>query len=316
MNRGTFKRSQKAREDFKWGLIFISPWIVGFLTFYLIPIIASFGFTLFNFNLSNPAETGFIGLGNWKRLLVDDPEVLASIIKVSKFGLITLPISLGVALSLAILLNSRHLFATNIFRTLFYMPTMIPLASTVIIFWGFLNGYTGWLDLFLEKVLGMKAIGIEGLLWLDKSSLIYYSYTMIGLWGLGNTVLILLAGLQNVPTELYEAAVVDGAGWWSRLFRITLPMISPVIFYNLVIAAISLMQYFLVPYMLVGTANFPGYPDGATNFTMVYFYKQAFTFFNMGYGAAIAWVIFLIALSLTVILFATAKYWVYYAGEK
>jgi multiple sugar transport system permease protein len=316
MKQGIFKQSRKAHEDFKWGLIFISPWIIGFLTFNLLPMIASFGFSLFNFNLSNPAETGFIGFGNWKRMLVGDPEVLASVIKIFKFGLITLPIGMGVALSLAIMLNSRHLFATNIFRTLFYMPTMIPLAATTLVWWGFLNGYTGWLNLFLEKVLGIKAIGIEGILWLDKPYLIYYAYTMIGLWGIGNTILILLAGLQNVPTELYEAAFVDGAGWWSRLFRITLPMISPVIFYNLVIGTITLMQYFLVPYMLVGTTNFPGYPEGSTNFIMVYFYKQAFTFFNMGYGAAIAWVIFLIALGLTAALFATAKYWVYYAGEK
>jgi multiple sugar transport system permease protein len=196
------------------------------------------------------------------------------------------------------------------------MPTIIPFIATVLIWNGVLNEYTGWVNLFLENVLRIKAIGDQGILWLKKPSLIYYAYTMIGLWSLGNTILILLAGLQNIPTELYEAAVVDGAGWWNRLFRITLPMLSPVIFYNLTIGTIVLMQYFLVPYVLTGSGLYPGFPEGSTNFVMVYFYKQAFMFFNMGYGAAIAWVIFLISMALTILLFGTAKYWVYYAGEK
>jgi multiple sugar transport system permease protein len=316
-NKRKLKRSRLVYQESKWGFIFISPWIVGFVIFYVIPMLASFGFSLFKFNLLTPDERQFSGLENWKRMVVDDPEVLASVVKIFKFGLITLPISMGVALFLAILLNSQHLFEKAVFRTLFYMPTVIPLVATVLIWNGVLNEYTGWLNLLLEYGLGIKAVGEKGIRWLHEPSLIYFAYSMINLWGIGNTLLILLAGLQNIPTELYEASFVDGAGWWRRLVHITLPMLSPVIFYNLVIGMIILMQYFLVPYTLApGTTAYPGYPQGSTNFIMVYFYKQAFTFFNMGYGAAIAWVLFLIALIFTLILFGTAKYWVYYAGEK
>jgi multiple sugar transport system permease protein len=319
LNQKGLKRSKLARQEAKWGFIFISPWIIGFLVFYLIPMVASLGFSLFNFNPIMPDQTSFAGLANWKRMVVEDSEVFWSVVKIFKFGAITLPISLGAALFLAILLNSRHLFATNIFRTLFYMPTMIPLVASVLIWRGVLDD-TGWINLFLEQVLGIHALGTSGIRWLHNPSIIYFTYAIIGLWAIGNAMLIMLAGLQKVPTELYEAALVDGAGWWSRLFRITLPMISPVLFYNLVIGMIVLMQYFLVPYILVnpnaGAAAYPGYPEGATNFIMVYFYLQSFSFFNMGYGAAIAWVMFLIVLILTLILFGTAKYWVYYGGEK
>jgi multiple sugar transport system permease protein len=387
MNRKGRKRSTLAREEAKWGLIFISPWIVGFLAFYLIPMVASFAFSLYKINLGDQSAVAkvlltqksfkqlrtegipdtsltklerlkdqefqtkdeflaaieehvgselsttdktafwdyatkkyFVGLENWKRLLFKDEEIWPSVRKIFHFGLITMPVGLGFALFLAILLNSKHLFAMNIFRTLFYMPIMIPLVATVLIWRGVLDENTGWIDMFLERVLGLNALGSDGIRWLHDPNLIYFTYAMIGLWAIGNAMLIFLAGLQQVPTELYEAAYVDGAGWWSRLWRITLPMISPVFFYNLVIGLIVLLQYFLVPYVLVnpnaGAAAYPGYPQGATRFIMVYFYLQSFSFFKMGYGAAIAWVMFMIALILTILLFSTAKYWVYYAGEK
>ena len=262
----------------------------------------------------------FVGLQNWKQLLFNDEEIWPSVIKTFKFGIIIVPISLFSALFLAIMLNSKHLFAANVFRTLFYMPIMIPVVAAVLLWRGVLDENTGWFNVILQNVFGMKALGGEGIRWLHNPDLIYYTYTMIGIWAIGNTMLIFLAGLQQVPTELYEASYVDGAGWWRRLFHITLPMISPVFFYNLVVGLIVLIQYFLVPYILVnpnaGAAAYPGYPDGKTNFMMVYFYLQSFSFFKMGYGAAIAWVMFVIALVITVTMFGTAKYWVYYAGEK
>jgi multiple sugar transport system permease protein len=136
---------------------------------------------------------------------------------------------------------------------------------------------------------------------------------MFGLWGVGNAMIIFLAGLQGVPTELYEAAQIDGAGWFRRLFSITIPLITPVIFYQLVLGVIYSLQYFLAPFVLnQGT----GFPEGKTRFFMVYFYKQSFTFFNMGYGATLAWLMFIIALVLTIVLFGTARYWVYYASEE
>lgn len=307
------------KEEAKWGLIFISPWVIGFLIFYLIPMIASFGFSLYDFNLANPDQAKFVGFDNWKRFFFEDSEAMPAIIKTFKFGIISVPIGLISALFLAMLLNSEHLFGKNIFRTLFYMPTMIPLVAGVLLWRGVLDDF-GWVNQLLQTYLGIKAVGVQGVRWLHNPQIIYFTYALIGLWGIGNTVLIFLAGLQQVPTELYEASYVDGAGWWSRLFNITLPMISPVIFYNTVVGIIVLMQYFLVPYILVspnaGASAYPGYPEGATNFIMVYFYLQGFSFFNMGYGATIAWIMFLVGLILTVGLFSTARYWVYYAGDK
>jgi multiple sugar transport system permease protein len=142
---------------------------------------------------------------------------------------------------------------------------------------------------------------------------VYYAYTMFGLWGVGNAMIIFLAGLQGVPTELYEAAEIDGASWFRRLFRITIPMITSVIFYQLVLGIIGSLQYFLAPFVLnQGT----GFPQGMTRFYMVYFYKQSFSFFNMGYGATLAWLMFIVSLIMTIVLFGTAKYWVYYAQEE
>jgi multiple sugar transport system permease protein len=197
-------------------------------------------------------------------------------------------------------------------RTLFYAPMMIPGVAATLIWSGILNEHTGWFNLVLENVFGLKAVGVEGIRWLNDPRLIYYTYTLMGLWGIGNAMIIMLAGLQGVPTELYEAAEIDGASYWQRLVRITLPMISPVIFYNLIIGVIGLMQYFLVPFVLNGG---DGSPQGTTRFIAVWFYKQSFSFFNMGYGATIAWLIFMVALGLTVLLFGSARFWVYYATE-
>lgn len=306
------KSMNTANFEAKWGLIFISPWIVGFLIFFLVPIIASFLFSLYDFNLANPEEAHYIGITNWKRALLNDPEVPASFGKTFIFAAISLPIGMIFSLFLAILLNSADVLGKNLYRTLFYLPTMIPTVASVLIWAGVLNERTGWINLFLQNVLGINAIGSEGIQWLDDPSIIYFTYTMLGIWGIGNTMLITLAGLQNVPTSLYEAAKIDGAGWWRRLFNITLPMISPVVFYNLVLGVIGLMQYFLPAFVMNGGT---GAPDGKTRFIMVYFYKQAFSYFNMGYGATLAWLIFAAGLVLAGLIFASAKQWVYYAGE-
>jgi multiple sugar transport system permease protein len=302
-----------ALYEAKWGLIFISPWLLGFILFFLFPMIASFTFSLYDFNLATPDEAQFVGIANWKRALFDDPEVMASFLVTFKFAAISLPIGMIYSFFVAILLNSPGLFGKNVFRTLFYMPSIIPFVASVIIWAGVLNEYTGWLNLLLENVFGIPATGADGIRWLSNPSIIYFTYTMLGIWGLGNTILITLAGLQNVPTSLYEAAEIDGANWWQKMIHITIPMISPVIFYNLVLGVIGLMQYFLQPYVMNG-GN--GFPDGTTRFIMIYFYRQSFNFFNMGYGATLAWMIFAVGLILAGALFGSARYWVYYASEE
>ncbi len=305
------KMSIAQRREAKWGLFFISPWLIGFLIFYLVPMIASLIFSMFNFTLGSPDDAQFVGFANWHRMLFEDPNTWTSLGITFKFALISFPIGMILAFALAVLLNSEHLIGRNFFRTLFYAPTMVPLIAAILIWSQVLNPSTGWLNRIIE-IFGIPATGTSALRWLDSPNLIYISYTFIGLWGIGNTMLIYLASLQGVPTELYEASEIDGASWWKRLWNITIPMITPVIFYNLILSIVGLLQYFIVPFVLNQGS---GYPEGTTRFFMVNFYKQAFTFQNMGYGAALAWLMFIIALIITVFLFATARYWVYYAGE-
>lgn len=307
------KASPLQKREARWGLLFLSPWIVGFLGLYLFPMVASFIFSLLDFNPAVPEQARFIGLVNWQRALFADEEVRLSFLRTLHFAAISLPAALAFALFLAILLNSRNLLGVRLFRTLFYMPAMIPTVATVIIWNGVLNEHTGWINVLIERLTGIRAVGTEGLRWLADPKLVYYAYTMFGLWGIGPAMVIFLAGLQGVPTELYEAAEIDGAGWLQRLVRITIPMMTPVIFYQLVLGVIGALQTFLAPFVL---NNGTGFPEGKTRFYMIYFYKQSFTFFNMGYGAALAWLMLIVALILTIVLFGTSRYWVYYAGEE
>ena len=301
-NSGGIQRWEK-----KWGLIFIAPWLIGFTLFYLGPMIVSFIFSFLDYNLIQPDATRFVMADNWKRAFVDDPIVLKSIAHILEYTLISLPISFCFSLFIAVLLNNQYIIGKKLFRALFYLPSMVPFVATVLIWQGIMNEQTGWLNLILGQM------GIKGIRWLASTKWIYISYTLIGLWGCGNTILIFLAGLQGVPQELYEAAMIDGANSWQRLKAVTIPMMTPVIFYNILISVIGLMQFFLTPMVL---NNGSGFPNGMTNFPMVYFYRQAFSYFNMGYGAVIAWVIFFIGMLFTVVLFGTSNRWVFYAGEK
>lgn len=307
------KLSKLEKKEIRWGLFFISPWIIGFLLFYLLPMLASFGFSLYDFNPAVPDQARFVGFANWQRALFQDAEVWLSLRRTLHFAAISLPISLLFALFLAILLNSEHVLGKSVYRTLFYMPTMIPLVATVLIWNGVLNEQTGWINVIIERLTGIRATGTQGLRWLADPNLVYYAYTMFGLWGVGNAMIIFLAGLQGVPTELYEAAQIDGANWFQRLIFITIPLITPVIFYQLVLGVIGSLQYFLAPFVLNGGT---GFPEGMTRFFMVYFYKQSFSFFSMGYGATLAWLMLIIAMIITVVLFGTSRLWVFYAGEE
>jgi len=287
-----------------WGWIFLSPWIIGFLAFTAIPILASFVFTFTDFNLGNP-EVNFVGLQNWQRLFTD-PDARKALDVTIRFAVIAVPIGLLVPLLMASLLNSKALAGKRIWRTLFYLPYMVPAISGIFIWQSFLNGQTGWLNRML-RIIGIA----DPPNWLQDERYMLGAFVLMGTWGAGNAMLTMLATMQGVPTELYEAADVDGAGPFVKWSRITLPMISPVIFYNLVLSTIGLMQYFVVPYVVTRTTGGPS--KGAYFFNM-HLYKTAFTFFDMGYGATLAWVIFIIALVLTILLFVTSRRWVYYAG--
>ena len=300
----SLSRSTLHRQRMTWGWIFISPWIIGFLVFILLPMIASLVFTFLDFSLNHPDDIQFVGLKNYQNLLTD-PGVSTSLRVTLFFMGISLPISIVLPILLATLLNSEHLWGKAIFRTLFYMPFIVPLVSVVAIWNGFLNTHSGWMNRLLET------LGIFGPDWLNSTAWIYPSLLLMGVWGIGNAMLITLAGLQGVPTELYEAAKVDGANAFTRFRIITLPMISPVIFYNLVLTTIGLFRYFDIPYMLKGGNGNPG---NSTLFYNIHFFKTMFTFQDMGYGATLAWFLFLISMIATVALFYSARYWVYYAG--
>ena len=294
-----------ARREALWGYLFISPWIIGFLFLTLAPVIATFVFTFLNLRLNQQAPVRFVGLENYQALL-EDPRAWEAMGVTLRFALIALPVGLVLPFALAMLLNSKSLRGSRFFQAMFFMPYIIPFVAALFAWGSMLNPEQGWLNGMLEW------FGINGPDWLNDPSWIYPGLVVVGLWGIGSAIIINLAGLQNVPTELYDAAEVDGAGFWGRLRHVTVPMMSPVIFYSLVLGLVGVMQYFLVPLVLnSGT----GRPAGTTYFANIYIYNTFFSFGNMSYGATLAWLLFVVILALTLLLFWSARFWVYYAGE-
>lgn len=305
-----------ARRELKQGLVFIAPWIIGFLAFTLLPLIAAFLFTFMDLKITSGilSKPNFVGLANYK-FLFKDGQVWTSpgaLWVTFRYGLIALPIGILAPLGLALLMNNKNLKGSMLFRSLFYMPYIVPFIAAVFLWRGMLNPETGWINRTLLS-LGVAKDHLPG--WAnstDPFTGVYPAYVIMGIWGIGNAMLIMLAGLQGVPTELYDAAKVDGANSWQSFWNVTFPMISPVIFYNLTLSIVELFQYFLVP-LVVNQGT--GEPGGATMFYNLYLYKTFFVFQNMSYGATLAWFLFLIILLVTIVLFSTARYWVYYAAE-
>ena len=299
--------SALARREAMWGYLFLLPWIIGFLAFTLIPMLATLGFSFTNINLAQERPLSFVGFSNYQRLTTD-PQAWSSLAVTFRYAAIALPVGVILPFAVALLLNSRFLRGSSAFRVLFFLPYVVPFVAGVLIWQGMLNAETGWVNGFLQ------AIGIENPPnWLNDTGTVYPALVMIGIWGIGAGIIVNLAGLQGIPTELYDAANIDGAGWWSTLRHITLPMVSPVIFYTLILGVVEVLQYFLVPLVI---NNGTGDPAGSTLFFNLYLYKQFFTFQNMSYGATLAWLLFVVTLAITLVLFATARRWVYYAGER
>ncbi len=298
------RMSNREREQMKWGLFFISPWLIGFLVFTLIPVVATLILAFTDYNPVQPDMVQLIGLKNFSTMLTD-AKVWTSLGVTVKYAVLAIPITFGFGMLLATLVNSKNLKVSEGFRTLFYMPAMIPIVAGGVIWAGVANTQTGWINL------GLGAVGLPTPDWLNSTTWIYPLLVLIGLWGTGNLMLTLMAGMQGVPSEIYEAAVIDGANGWQRFVNITVPMISPVIFYNLTLMLIGAFKYFDLAYVL---KNGTGGPQDATLFYALNFYKNSFEYNLMGYGSALAWVLFLIVLALTAILFSTSGRWVYYAG--
>ena len=296
------------RRQLSWGLFFLLPWIIGLLAFQLLPIIFTVFLSFTDYKANSefaPGNFNFAGLDNYQRLL-SDPIALPSMGVTLKFALIGIPLGLIVPLLFALLVNSKGLAGSNFFRTLFFLPSVIPVVAGAIVFRGVLNAQSGWIDLAL-KWLGSE----EPPRWLTDPSWAGPALNLLGIWAVGNAMIILLAGLQGVPTELYEASIMDGANGLQRFFRITIPMISPIIFYNITLGVIGAFQYF-VPALLIGGTN--GDPQGSLLFFPLHFYREAFVFGEMGYGSVLAVVIFVITLSATGLLFFVGQRFVFYAG--
>ena len=287
-----------------WGYVFIGPWLIGLVLFIAGPMIAAFVMSLTDFNLVHPETTKFVGLDNYIRLTTDS-TITQALVATLKFALLAIPVTMGASLGFALLLNHPRMPAKGPLRALVYMPIMIPLVASTLVWIGFLNTETGWLN----QILG--AIGLAQPDWINSETWIYPALTMIGLWAIGNFMIINIAGLQTVPTELYEAARIDGANGWQSLRRITIPLLSPVLFYNLVIILIGTFQYFTQAYVMT---NGRGDPNNATLFINLVLFREGFVFNHMGYAAAIAWLLFVIVLVLTILLFGFARQRVYYAG--
>jgi multiple sugar transport system permease protein len=300
-NRGLGRASR--REAF-WGLAFVAPWIIGFLLFTIGPLIASLVLSLTDFDLVRPEAVRFVGLDNYSRM-AGDPLVIQGLVVTARFAIIAIPVTMIASLGVALLVNSPRLIGRTVFRTLFYMPIQIPLVASTLVWIGFLNTETGWLNGLL------RLAGLDGPDWLNNATWVYPALTLIGLWGIGNFMLINLAGLQSVPTELYEAARIDGAGPWSMFRRITIPLMSPILLYNLVISLITTFQYFTQAYVLT---NGRGDPNNATLFINLDLFREAFVNNHMGYASAIGWLLFTIVLAMTLVLFVIARRRVYYAG--
>jgi multiple sugar transport system permease protein len=280
------------------GLAFVSPWLVGFGLFTLIPIALSFYYSLCEYSLLQ--KPVFTGASNYQKLM-NDPVFWKVLKNTGYYAVLALPLGLLIALSLALLLNAR-IRGQSVYRTLIFLPSLVPAVAAAMI----------WLWLFNAKLglinYALRSIGVHdppG--WLTDVNWALPALVLMSFWGVGNTVVIFLAGLQDVPRELYEAAELDGASRRQSLWHVTLPSISPVIFFNLIVGVIATLQVFTLPFIMT-----QGGPARATYFYTMYLYDNAFQYLKMGYASAMAWIQLLIVLALTALAFWSSRRWVHY----
>ncbi len=296
-------RSSKARvrRNRLWGWLFISPWIVGFLAFTLYPFIASLYYSFTNYDILSAPQ--WVGLQNYQYML-QDGLFWQSLGNTLYYTIVFVPVSTVVAIAIAMLLNMK-IRGQTIYRTLFYLPSVVPLvASSVLWLWLF-NPSFGFIDAFL-RAMNLPAPG-----WLYSDAWVKPSLILMSLWGIGQPIVIYLAGLQGVPQELYEAALLEGANAWQRIRSVTLPMISPVILFNVILGMIGSFQYFTQAYVMT-----QGGPDNSSLFFALYLYQNAFQYLHLGYASAMAWLLFVLILVATLLVFRSSARWVYYGNEQ
>jgi multiple sugar transport system permease protein len=287
----------------RWtALAFISPWIIGFLVFTLYPVLASLYYSFCDYDvLSRPI---WVGLLNYQDMATDH-VYWQSLGNTLLFSLISLPLGLSVALAFALLLN-QPVRGRGVFRAIYYLPSLVPAVASATVWLWILNGRHGLLNR------GLMALGLDNPpQWLNDPQWTKPALALMAIWGCGNTVVIFLAGLQGVPRTLLEAATIDGASAWRRLWHVTLPFISPVIYFNLIIGVIGSLQVFVSAFVMLTN----GGPDRSALFYAVYLYQNAFEFRQMGYACAMAWILFLLTVALTWLASRSARGFVHYQGE-
>ncbi len=295
------RRSNHKAKQYLTGYLFVSPWLIGFLAFTVWPFFQSIYLSFTRYNIVSPAK--WVGTANYRMLLTQDELFWKSAWVTIKFAIISVPLAIIVGIALALLLNI-NVKGITVFRTIFYLPSIVPTVATSVLFIWILNPNIGLVNRVLEL------FGIKGPAWLNTSPWAFYSLVLMSLWGVGGSMIIYLAGLKDIPVHLYEAATIDGANALRKMRHITLPMMTPVIFFNLVMGIIGAFQYFTQAFVIAPN----GGPQDSTYFYSLYLYNRAWKYLDMGYASAMAWMLFLIVIVLTGLVFRTQKKWVHYGG--
>jgi multiple sugar transport system permease protein len=296
------KLSRKTDTENLVGYLFISPWLIGFFAFTLIPIAMSlyYAFTDYNFI----SEARWIGFDNFERMFTADRRYWNSVRATLTFVFTGVPLRLALALLVAIVLNKKHR-GISAYRALFYLPSLIGSSVAIGLVWRRFFGSNG----AVESLLSLFGIEFQYSL-LGNPATAIWTIILLVIWQFGSSMLIFLAGLKNIPVSFYEAAVVDGANAWSKFIRITLPLLSPVIFFNLIMQTINGFRIFTESYVVT-----EGGPLDSTLFYSIYLYQRGFRFFDMGYASAMAWILLAVTALFTVLIFRSSNSWVHYESK-
>lgn len=291
---------KRMRMQKVWFFVFISPWLIGFLTFTVGPMIYSFMMSFTDWDMFS--QMNFVGLDNYKTLLTDDEVFIKAIKNTFQYTLISVPLNLLLSLGMAYLL-SFHIKGMRLFRTVYYLPSIVPAVASTILFTRILAT-----EGILNKFLGI--FGVTGPSWLLSKDYVLWSFVFLALWGVGGTMVLMLSAINSVGEEMYESALLDGASRFQMFRLITIPQISPILFFNLITGIIGSLQTFTQVYMMTG-----GGPDNASEMIVPYLYRNAFSYYRMGYSSAMAWILFSIVMVLSIIVLRSSSMWVFYEEE-
>ncbi|MBC5850428.1 carbohydrate ABC transporter permease [Vibrio metschnikovii] len=289
-------------ESRKLGLAYLSPYIIGLIVFTAFPFVSSFLMSFTDYDLMTAPK--FVGIENYRYMLSEDDLFWKSMSVTFLYVFLTIPVKLAFALFIAFILNFK-LKGIGFFRTAYYIPSILGSSIAIAVLWRALFAIDGVLNGMLDF------IGIDPINWLGEPAFALFSITLLRAWQFGSAMVIFLAALQNVPQSQYEAAMIDGASKWQMFLKVTVPLITPVIFFNFIMQTTQAFQEFTAPYVVTG-----GGPMKSTYLISLYIYETAFKFFDMGYGSALAWSLFIVVAIFTAISFRSSKYWVFYSGDK